>query len=205
MGDSVQCLVEHPRSQGGRATESGIAIAEPTVTVHLDEEPTTQGYLEIVEVGSGNRVVTVIEFLSPSNKLPGEGQDLYLTKQKEVVAAGASLVEIDLTREGRRVLSIPPHRLAASHRTTYAACIRRASHPAMAELYGARLQHRLPVIPIPLRPSDAEVPLDLQALVDMCYERGRYDDTDYRADPVPPLTPDDAAWANQLLRTQGKR
>ena len=199
-------VVEHPRGRGTAASaESGLAVAEPTVTIHLDDEPTTQGYLEIVEVGSGNRVVTVIEFLSPSNKLPGDGQDLYLAKQKQVVAAGASLVEIDLTREGRRVLSVLPHRLAPSHRTTYAACVRRGWHPAIAELYGAPLQHRLPVIPIPLRQTDAQVPLDLQALVDMCYERGRYDDTDYRAEPVPPLSPDEAAWADQLLRAQGRR
>lgn len=53
--------------------------------------------LEIVDVGSGNRVVTVIEFLSPTNKLAGPGQALYVQKQKEVLAAGASLAEIDLT------------------------------------------------------------------------------------------------------------
>ncbi|GAF93704.1 unnamed protein product, partial [marine sediment metagenome] len=61
-------------------------------------EPISQGYIEIIDAGSGNRVITVIEFLSPSNKAPGEGQYLYLQKRWEAKAAGVSLVEIDLTR-----------------------------------------------------------------------------------------------------------
>ena len=34
------------------------------------------------------------------------------------------------------------------------------------------LQHRLPIVKIPLRPTDADVPLDVQALVDQCYRDG---------------------------------
>ena len=198
-------VVEHPRAQGApMPAESSVAVAEPLV-IHLDEEPMTQGYLEIIDVGSGNRVVTVIEFLSPANKLPGQGQDLYLAKQRDVIAAAASLVEIDLTRAGRRVLSVPPDRIAPSKRTTYAICVRRGWQPARAEIYGAPLRERLPVIPIPLRQTDADVPLDLQALIDLCYQNGRYDDLDYRSEPYPPLDPPDAAWVDEHLRAEGRR
>lgn len=196
-------VVEQPNAKApGAAGEADMAVKEPLILL-LDDEPTTQGYLEIVDVGSGNRVVTVIEFLSPSNKVPGQGQDIYLRKQQEVIAAGASLVEIDLTRTGRRVLSVPPERIPPSHRTLYQAVVRRGWQPNKAEIYRMPLDRALPPIRVPLRQTDTDVPLDVQTLVDLCYANGRYDDLDYQADPHPPLGPRDATWAAELLRDKG--
>jgi len=168
-------------------------------------EPVTEGYIEIVDAGSGNRVVTVIEFLSPSNKVPGEGQVLYRRKQQEMLAAKVSLVEVDLTRGDRRVLPIPEALVPLAHRTAYLACARRGRNPLVAEFYPIRLADRLPAIRIPLRETDADVPLELQPLVDQCYHNGRYDNLNYRAEPNPPLCGDEAAWAAELLRSQGLR
>jgi len=57
-----------------------------------------------------------------------------------------------------------------------------------------------------VRPAtDADVPLDLQALITQVYRQGRYDDIDYTVPPLPPLDPDDTAWADELLRAAGKR
>ncbi len=67
------------------------------------------------------------------------------------------------------------------------------------------MRERLPAIAIPLRRDDRDVPLDLQALLDQCYEAAAYDDIDYREEPDPPLKPDDARWADELLREQGLR
>ena len=64
---------------------------------------------------------------------------------------------------------------------------------------------RLPSIRVPLRPTDADVRLDLQSLVDRCYANGRYDDLDYRAEPNPPLEAEDAAWTDAMLRVKGLR
>src|ERR1700720_2115972 len=44
--------------------EPGAAVAEPLV-VEIEPEPATETYLEIIDREGGNRVVTVIEFLSP--------------------------------------------------------------------------------------------------------------------------------------------
>ena len=56
------------------------------------------------------------------------------------------------------------------------------------------------------RPERPYVPLDLQAILDECCEEGRYpNDIDYRMDANPPLTGDDARWADALLREQGRR
>ena len=43
--------------------------------------PVTEIYLQITDVQSGNRVVTIIEFISPSNKRPGPGREEYLRKR----------------------------------------------------------------------------------------------------------------------------
>jgi hypothetical protein len=48
------------------------------------------------------------------------------------------------------------------------------------------------------------VTLDLRELVDEAYERGRYDRTDYRRLLDPPLSPEDSAWAAELLRQGGR-
>ena len=211
-------VIERPRRspRSGSAT----AVAEPEnateidadelvpaepILIHLDVEPITEGYVEIVDVKSGHRVVTAIEVLSPTNKRPTEGQRLYLKKRDDLKLAGVNTVEIDLLRGGERVLMVPQELVPPSHRTAYQVCIWRAARPDTFAVYPVRLRERLPVISIPLRPADREVPLDLQAVLDQCYRNGGYDDIDYRGEPDPPLPADDASWADTLLREQGRR
>jgi hypothetical protein len=62
----------------------------------------------------------------------------------------------------------------------------------------------LPVIRIPLRRTDPDVALDLQSLVDQCYERGRFGtQIRYELPPSPPLPDAEAAWAKDVLIAQG--
>jgi hypothetical protein len=171
----------------------------------VQDEPVRQGYIEIIDIKSGRRVVTVIEVLSPSNKFPGPGRDLYIKKQEELRAGNVSLVELDLLRSGTKVLSAPFELIPDGHRTPYAACVRRGWKPLEFEYYRIPLRERLPAIAIPLRQTDRDVPVDLQALLDQCYQAAEYDDIDYREEPDPPLKPDDAQWADSLLREQGRR
>jgi hypothetical protein len=64
----------------------------------------------------------------------------------------------------------------------------------------------LPVIGIPLRAPDADVPLDLGTVLRAAYDRGAYDlSIDYRQDPDPPLSSGDAAWTERLLREKKLR
>lgn len=210
-------VVERPRlsSSAGPA----IAVAEPASTIetdedwipaepiliHVDVEPTTESYIEIIDSKSGNRVVTSIEVLSPTNKRPTEGQRLYLKKRADLKLAGVNTVEIDLLRGGDRVLMVPQSLVPATQRTAYQVCVwRDAQHDTFA-VYPVRLRERLPVIKIPLRPTDRDAYLNLQAVLDQCYRNGRYDDIDYRSEPDPPLSPEDASWADALLRELGRR
>jgi hypothetical protein len=198
-------VVERPRPEPGAAGRAAaVDAAEPLVITLADER--VQRSIEIVEVGSRDRVVTVIEVLSPTNKRPGMGQQKYIQKQEELAEARISLVEIDLLRAGRRILGDPALSIPASHRTAYQVCVHRGWQPIRFEVYRAPLRERLPKVRVPLRATDADVPLDLQAVIDQCYKNGRYEhDIDYRAEPDPPLSPDDAAWADALLREKGRR
>jgi hypothetical protein len=182
-----------------------VAVAEPIV-IELADEAETQTFLEVREVASPARLVTVLEVLSPSNKKPGEAQAQYLRKQAELLQAGVSLVEIDLLRDGDWIVAVPLDAVEREIRANYRVVARRGWRPLHADYYPIRLADRLPCIKVPLRPDDADAPLDLQSLIEQCYADGGYDDIDYGRPPEPPLAPAEARWAAQLLRRRnGKR
>ena len=56
------------------ATETTAATLEP-ITLRLDDEPLTETFIEIIDVGSGKQVVSVIAVVSLANKLPGDSQE----------------------------------------------------------------------------------------------------------------------------------
>lgn len=76
-------------------------------------------HIEILGVSTGGRVITVIEVLSPRNKLRGEGRKLYEKKQAELLRGGVNLVEIDLVPAGERVSMLTTDATPAHHRTLY--------------------------------------------------------------------------------------
>jgi Protein of unknown function (DUF4058) len=107
---------------------------------------------------------------------------------------------------GTRPLPVPLANLPLPFRTTYQIWVRRGWELLKVEIYRASLRERLPVIRIPLRQTDADVPLDLQALIEECYCNGNYEEEiDYQVDPYPSLDPGDARWAEALLRKLGRR
>src|SRR5205823_11052594 len=102
----VRVVQLRPGKDNGKAATITLPVAEPLV-MEVDD-PATQGFIEIRDLRSGGRVVTVIEVLSPSNKVPGPGQGGYLQKRRELHEGAVSLVEIDLLRAGQRMLPVPP-------------------------------------------------------------------------------------------------
>jgi len=197
-------IVERPALASAKTGQT-VALAEEPLIIEIPNEPITEGFIEIIDVGSGNKVVTVIEVLSPDNKRRGKGRQLYRQKQRELRKGKVSLVEIDLLRKGPRVLTLPPGQIPPSHRTTYQVCAVRGWKPLAVEVYRAPLQERLPTIHIPLRKTDPDAALNLQSLIEQAYRNGRYDDIDYRKQPEPPLDGDAAAWSDELLRRKGLR
>ena len=68
------------------------------------------------------------------------------------------------------------------------------------------MRQRLPRIAVPLDAGVPDVVLDLQAVLDRCYDEGAYArKIDYSQPPIPPLRPEDATWAEALLREKGLR
>ncbi len=150
-----------------------------------DEVP--EPSLRVIDVRSRG-VVTVIELLSPTNKTPGSvRQASFVQKRREVLAGDASWMAIDLLRDGLRT-----PRAAHEPVTEYRVYLSRGGLPREAVAWPVRLADRLPVVGVPLRGGDADVPPDLQAAVAAAIERGSYD---LDADPVPPLTGPAAEWA----------
>ena len=130
--------------------------------------------------------MTTIEVVSPTNKRAGEGKRLYLQKRQDMILGGTNTVEIDLLRSGDWLLPISPERLMPAHQTTYLAWIWRVRDPNRLTVFRIPLRARLPLLPIPLRPTDAEITVDLQSILDQCYRNGGYDDIDYRVPPTRP-------------------
>ena len=181
---------------------AGLAVAEPLVLI--DPEPRTERHVEIVE--AGGRVVTAIEVLSATNKLSLERRLAYRRKRRAYRDGGVNVVEIDLIRDGEYIVLAREELIPPARRAPYVISVWRAAQPDRKFAYPCPLRQPLPQIAVPLRPQDADVALDLQTLIDLCYVRGRYHARfDYRADPEPPLSPADAEWADALLRSAGLR
>lgn len=192
-------VVERPSRADYIREPGGVALAEPVV-LRFPSEPERQRFIEI-RAANGGRLITAVELLSPANKRTGAGRKEYLQKQEEVLASGASLVEIDLTRAGSCVLAVPSRGIPEAHQATYYACVRRGWRRAEAELYPIQLQEPLPSIRVPLRPSDEDIRLDIQALVNRYFSVTRPRPGQYDGPLEPPLRPEEQEWVTTLLAT----
>lgn len=172
-----------------------LVIAEPIL---FSIEPPRLRHLEIID--SAGRVITAIEFLSPWNKIGVQARRKYGQKQDELLRGGVNLVEVDLIRQGEHVAIAPIETLPPERRGCYLVSVYRHDNPATVNGYPISLRERLPNIPIPLRPTDRDVILQLQPLIDDCYRDARCNRTDYRQPLNPPLSSDDSAWAQSLLQ-----
>ena len=204
VSPDVQVVESSRPVVGAGSGVAGVTVVEPVV-VPVDEVLTDR-HIEIIDPSSGGRVVTAIEVLSPSNKIPHDGREKYIQKQREYLAGGVNLVEIDLIRNGIHTIAVPLGNIPPQSRGACYVCVRRNLHPNEAFVNGFSLRERLPTVRIPLRAADSDISLNLQSLIDTAYDRGRYAGTiDYSVDANPPLSPADARWADELLRAAGTR
>jgi hypothetical protein len=192
----------HPDADAARQPAGGVAVADEPVLVVAPEVEIHESYIELIDLLSGRQVVTVIEVVSPTNKYAGDGRDAYLQKQREVRASAASLVEIDLLRLGNHVLAVPEHAARGKGNYDYLVSVHRAQGRQRGhfELYLRTIKQPLPNIRIPLAQGDADIRLDLQAVLNRAYEAGSYDDLiDYRQPCLPPLSAAGQQWANEQI------
>jgi hypothetical protein len=191
-----------PSEQGG----TGVLDADEALEVQLPALEMHESYLEILDRHSGQRVVAVLEVLSPANKYAGPGRDSYVAKQREVLASQAHLIEIDLLRRGPHTMAVSEW-IARQHASyDYLICVNRAEGLRNRfRLYPRQLRQRLPRIRVPLADGDPDVVLDVQAVVAQTYEAGSYRERlRYDQPCVPPLPAEDQAWADELIREAQK-
>ncbi|MHB1423965.1 MAG: DUF4058 family protein [Gemmataceae bacterium] len=178
-----------------------VAVVEPLNISFLADDEIQEAFLEIRDVESKS-TVTVIEILSPANKVRGSaGRRSFLAKRKQILDSEVHWVEIDLLRAGT-----PTHVRLAVTASDYRIVVSRSEDWCRARFWPVNVRQALPVIGVPLRGKDADVPLDLGAVFRTSYDNAAYDvSIDYRRDPLPPLSRADAAWAAKLLREKGLR
>lgn len=180
-------------SSEGQPAEASTGTATYAVPLAGEQR---QSFL-VIRDRESRTVVTVIEILSPGNKIDGgDGRKEYLVKRNEVLETLSNLVEIDLLRGGLRAPTIHPLR----KQTDYCVLICRGSERPRAEAFEWSLRDELPTIPIPLRPGDAESSLNLQVAFEDVYGRARYDlRLDYSRELSPSPRPADVDWIRSRL------
>jgi len=185
-----------------RQTQREGAVAQPqedtAVVLDVEELEIHEARIEILDLYNEMRLVALIELVSPTNKVRGPGRKSYVKKQNETLARDCHLVEIDLLRRGRHVLSIPEWRVQTVKPYDYLVCINRWPERHRFRLYPCRLRERLPRIRVPLADADQDVPLDIQEALEKAYYEGRYMwRVRYEEPCVPPLKRGDQKWANE--------
>jgi len=196
-------VAEPPRRLSKAQVAYGSLVANEPQTIRFSDDERRVPYIKVVNVASGD-VVTLIEVLSPANKI-GRGRDQYLERQDEILNTPVSLVEIDL-------LSRPTatyarfFELHSPHDWRYNICISRPQRRTSVEVYAIPLGDRLPRCNIPLLPEDDDAVVDLNAVLARCYDVGAYHLLlDYSKPPPVSLSKAEEEWLEALLLEKGLR
>ncbi len=188
-------LVDRYRARVG----SRSYISEMPLFTSIIREEYTEEFIEI-RTRSDNRLVTLLEVVSPANKTTAAGRQTYLDKRKEAVMQKAGVVEIDLVLQGKPTLTYSREGLPEFD---HAVSVTRATAPDRYEIYTATIQKRLPKFKLPLAPDDRDALLDLQAAFGRAYDLGGFSSMiNYKGSPPPdvPLTDANKAWIDDLLK-----
>ena len=169
--------------------ENGVAVR----VAMLEEARVTYLYVQRMPDW---KVVTIVEVLSPTNKIPGEGRTNYLHKRDEVFASGVSLVEIDLLRGGQPMplqTVLPP-----SH---YRILVSRGWERPDAVLYPFNVQQAIPKFTLPLSPDDDEPEVNIGPIVNALHHNARYAQVVRYADrpPGPALATEFQEWVDERV------
>jgi hypothetical protein len=174
-------------------TRQGVATLEPVTIPAKILEEVREPYIEILH-RPDRALVAILEMLSPANKeLPG--RDQYLAKRNRALRQDLHLVELDLLLKGQRpplAQALPPG--------DYYYLLARADQRPNYQVYAWTMRDPLPTLPVPLRPPDPDIHIDLGAVFATAYQRGRYQsDLDYSAAPPVALTREQGDWVKALL------
>jgi len=194
--------VVEPPTQSAQSAPTAVADAVMNPTAELPSPVIEEVPLLSVEIRdvAQRRLVTLIEILSPVNKR-GEGARDYADRRLELLQTDTHLLEIDLLLQGERIQlvgELPP--------AAYYVFLSRANRRPYTQIWAIGLRDRLPAVPVPLLRPDPDVPLDLQAALDACFELVGYERLlDYDVEPPGDMSAADVQWVAQRLQKAGLR
>jgi hypothetical protein len=198
-------VLEGPQTQPTLSGSVGnaVAIAPAPLELLIESDLPEKLNTVVIRTVEDDTLVTAIEILSATNKRPGHPTyATYHRKRRAILESDTHLMEIDLLRAGER-----PPLAEPLPEAPYFIILSRAERRPVAEVWPLRLQSPIPILPVPLLPPDADIPLDLGQALATIYHRSGYDlRIDYsQPPPPPPLIPADATWLDEHLHDVGVR
>jgi hypothetical protein len=194
ISSDVTVTQNEPPSPAPAGAAAGVATLEPvTIPARILEE-VREPYIEILH-RPDRTLIAILELLSPANKeQPGRGE--YLAKRNRALQQEIHLVELDLLLKGQRTpleAPLPP--------ADYYYLLARADRRPDYQVYYWTMRDPLPTVPVPLRPPDPDIHVNLGEVFATAYRRGRYEqDVDYSAAPPLSLSREQRAWVGALLK-----
>ena len=173
-----------------------VARVEESVVLGIDDDdlppaeiatqlvPRTQRSVHIYDAMMKMKLITAIELIGPANKVGVKNREAYRSRASKALEAGASLVEVDLIRQGESVLCRPP----TDPDGHYSICIVRPWDIQKGDVVAARFDEPLPTIQV--SPSKEKPPAEARspAVVEPGLPRRELRIT--RLHPEPPPTSD---------------
>ena len=163
------------------ARDEGVLTADaPTIVTPLPVPTKIRiPYLKVTELSS-NRVLTVIELISPVNK-SGEARKTFIKKRNRLLRRNINFLEIDLIRRLKPTVEHPIVEVA-----DYFATLHRVA-PPNREIWVFDLGQPIPRLPVPLLSEDGDGVIDVQRGLNECYVNAGYRyRIDYTKKPPPP-------------------
>ena len=177
-------------------------VTEQALFTSVVREEHLEDFIEIRQRCDG-RLITLVDVVSPANKLTAAGRAAYLAKRCDGKNAKANLVEIDLVLQGQPTLEYSRDGLPD---WDYAVTVTRSTQPDRFEIYTTTLQKRLPRFRLPLASDDRDTVLDLHTAFTRGYDQGGFAaKIDYGKNPSTPLSDEDRKWLHEVLKQQKLR
>ncbi len=159
---------------------------------------------EFIEIRSraDGRLVTLVDAVSPANKITPAGRSAYLATRTQAVAQRAAVVEVDLVTQGKPTLDFSRDGLP---QYDHAVTVTRGTAPDRYEIYTATIQKRLPKFKLPRAADDRDTVLDLQVAVARAYDLGNFAKLVHYDGPLPAdvkLSSDARTWIDGWLKQQ---
>jgi hypothetical protein len=145
-----------------------------------------------------DRLITLIEVVSPANRLFNTGKTALVEARKSALAEGANVLWIDLILQGQSPLNIQNRN---ENPFDYHLALTRANLPTTVELYTNQMAKRLPRCKVPLASEEAELVLDVQQAVNRAYELGHFAaKVEMKGLPPGKWSPEQEAWLQSILK-----